>query len=397
MIESISQYLISFADTTHKVETLLFGTLEDDCHGTILLKVVVIVANFLLAGIILAGTIGVIISGVQILTARDNATQLANGKKRIIDIVIGILAFGFMYVIANFLIPGGITLDSELLSTGDTCPEVTPLPPPSTGPTQPGTPTEPGVPQGECSGNMVEKDGYCYINTTVKPYDYDENSTHKACHYYHSCQAANETAWGSNCDRLAKLQAREMMNGWPSSPHSTSGSAPSGSSSGTLSVPAARGQDNNTTLLCNGTLSHTASHPDSPAINRIAFKETVRAILTELEKGKPITIAAGNKRRGKWDNRKARGRHFITIVGVTKGLSTSNVDSAEIQFEEESCINGGEGNSEAWPQPVVKIGSQDIKFKYIDAWGADMKALGEVGARLWRMDYDHNQWYFYTY
>ncbi len=390
MLEQLFQNLLPFADEMHTVETLLFGDLQDDCHGTLLMKVVIIVANFLLSGIIIAGTISIIISGIQIITARDNANQIASGKKRILDTIIGIVAFGLMFVVLNLIIPGGVTLDSETLSSSETCPEVAVLPPPSEG-GQPSQPGEPGVLQGECSGNMVEKDGFCWANTTIKAWDYDG----VACTKYHSCQDANSSAWGSNCDKLASLNATEMLNGWPSSPHPINARAPSGRIGSTLTVPAPEGEDNNPALLCHGSLTSPTSKPGSPWINRIGFRRAVKAILTELEKGKPITIQAGNKRRGKWDNREARGRHFVTIVAVTKGLSTSNVDSAKIEFEDGKCIDGGEGHPEAWDQPVIAIGGTYIKFKIIDAWSARLCNLGDAGCRLYRLA--TNSWYFYTY
>jgi hypothetical protein len=120
-----------FADKKVQIDTLLFGTLEDDCHGTILLKVLVVVINFLLGGVILGGTIGIIVSGLQIIAARDDANMVAKGKLRIINVGIGIAAFVLMYVVLNFIIPGGITLDSEILASTQTCPE-----PPSTTSTQ---------------------------------------------------------------------------------------------------------------------------------------------------------------------------------------------------------------------------------------------------------------------
>ena len=392
MIGNLFTSLLPLADTTHKVETLLFGTLEDDCHGTILLKVVVIVANFLLAGIVLAGTIGIIISGVQILTARDNATQVANGKKRILDVVIGILAFGFMYVIANFLIPGGITLDSEILSTGETCPEVAPLP---TSPGDPGTPGEPGTPSepgtGGCIGNTVEHGGYCYAKTQILAYEY------QGCQKYNTCQSANEADWGSRCDAVAKAQANEMLHGYPSSKHTT---LPSGSGS-SYNEPAPAGEDNVAKLMCNGSLSWSTTKPGASSINRIAFKRAVKTIVTEIEAGHPITIAASNLNRGKASDAKRNNkghRHFIVIVGYTSELNSSTVDSATIEFESGNCINSGiAGKPEPWDQPIVTVNGKQIYFQYIDAWGGNLGTLSVAGGRLWRLHYDTTGWYFYKH
>ena len=55
--------------------------------------------------VVVAGTIGIIICGVLWMTARDNEAQVATAKRRLLEIVIGIVAWGLISVLINFLIP----------------------------------------------------------------------------------------------------------------------------------------------------------------------------------------------------------------------------------------------------------------------------------------------------
>lgn len=66
--------------------------------------------NIFTAGIAILGTIGIIWSGVLIASARDNEAQVAKGKKRILEVVIGLVAWGLLYVLIQLIIPGGATI-----------------------------------------------------------------------------------------------------------------------------------------------------------------------------------------------------------------------------------------------------------------------------------------------
>ena len=55
--------------------------------------------------VVVAGTVGIIICAVLILTARDNDQQLAMGKKRLMEVVIGMIAWIMLAVLANLFIP----------------------------------------------------------------------------------------------------------------------------------------------------------------------------------------------------------------------------------------------------------------------------------------------------
>jgi len=51
---------------------------------------------------------GMIWAGMLYLTAGDNAAQVKQSKTIIVDVVIGIVAFGLMFLIMNWLVPGGV-------------------------------------------------------------------------------------------------------------------------------------------------------------------------------------------------------------------------------------------------------------------------------------------------
>jgi hypothetical protein len=64
-----------------------------------------LVISIMTGAVVVAGTIGIIICGVLWMTARDNEAQVATAKRRLLEIVIGIVAWGLISVLINFLIP----------------------------------------------------------------------------------------------------------------------------------------------------------------------------------------------------------------------------------------------------------------------------------------------------
>ncbi len=68
-----------------------------------------IALNILVYGLGAAATLGVVVAGIMYLTARDSEAQVAKAKTRLIEIVIGLVAWAFMAALLNWLIPGGLT------------------------------------------------------------------------------------------------------------------------------------------------------------------------------------------------------------------------------------------------------------------------------------------------
>ncbi len=73
--------------------------------GSGIQEIVSLVIAVLTGGVIVAGTIGIIYCGVMWMTARDNENQVATAKRRMMEIVIGIIAWVLIYALANLFIP----------------------------------------------------------------------------------------------------------------------------------------------------------------------------------------------------------------------------------------------------------------------------------------------------
>ena len=126
------------------IDTLLFGQVCDNCDGGAIFKVVSEVLKFFTGGVVALAVICVIVCGVMIITARDDANQLAKGKRRLLDIIIGLVVYAFMFTIANFLIPGGI-VTSTIGSETSSCPDK----PTTPGSSDPGTGDDPPAEAGK--------------------------------------------------------------------------------------------------------------------------------------------------------------------------------------------------------------------------------------------------------
>lgn len=92
------------------VETSILPSFSGENGIMDLLKLVV---QILFYGLGAAAVVGVVVAGILYLTARDNEQQVAKAKTRLVEIVIGLVAWALMYTVLYFLIPG---FDSSKLS-----------------------------------------------------------------------------------------------------------------------------------------------------------------------------------------------------------------------------------------------------------------------------------------
>ena len=74
-------------------------------------EMVHIVLNVLTVGMVVGATIGVIVCGYWILTARENTAQLEKGKKRLFEIVIGLALWFCAFGLVNLFIPNSSSVD----------------------------------------------------------------------------------------------------------------------------------------------------------------------------------------------------------------------------------------------------------------------------------------------
>ena len=77
-----------------------------------------LIVTILTYGLGVAATIGVVIAGVMYLTAKDSPDKVAAAKKRLIEVVIGLVAWAVMAAVLNWLIPGGVNLDTSTWGSG---------------------------------------------------------------------------------------------------------------------------------------------------------------------------------------------------------------------------------------------------------------------------------------
>lgn len=95
------------------VDTLFFGTLQEDGEGCGIYTVLDLVITTLTMGIGIAAAIGISISGIMYLTAKGNVARATKAKRRIYEIVIGLIAYAAIFAILTFLLP---ELNPELKS-----------------------------------------------------------------------------------------------------------------------------------------------------------------------------------------------------------------------------------------------------------------------------------------
>lgn len=97
----------AFADDDNVVETTFFGNLKDDGKGCGVYTILNLVVDILSIGIGIVAVIGIMVAGIQYLTAKGNEEQVRKAKRRIFEIVLGIVAYVFLYAGMQWLLPGG--------------------------------------------------------------------------------------------------------------------------------------------------------------------------------------------------------------------------------------------------------------------------------------------------
>lgn len=93
------------------IDTTMFGSFREDDTGDDKGCGTYLVLNFIIDiltwGVGIAAILGIGISGVTYLTAKGNEQQLVKSKRRMFEIVLGLVAYATLYAGLNFLLPGG--------------------------------------------------------------------------------------------------------------------------------------------------------------------------------------------------------------------------------------------------------------------------------------------------
>ncbi|MBR3144211.1 hypothetical protein IKF12_03400 [Candidatus Saccharibacteria bacterium] len=107
------------------VSTSLINCDSSDGEGAAL-SVLGLAVRIVTVAVGVLAAIGITIVGVQYLTAKDNEEQVRKAKKRLVQLVIGLVAFVLLSAVANFLIPGGFFNDFYTQYVSDSTSEWSP-------------------------------------------------------------------------------------------------------------------------------------------------------------------------------------------------------------------------------------------------------------------------------
>lgn len=88
------------------VETTVLGC--SGAGGDPITRVFVEIFNFIAAGVGILAIAGIIMGGIQYATASGDSSKASQGVNVIVNAVIGLLLFIFMFALINWLVPGGL-------------------------------------------------------------------------------------------------------------------------------------------------------------------------------------------------------------------------------------------------------------------------------------------------
>lgn len=77
----------------------------DDGQGSGVNDILKLVVNIMSIGVGILGVIGITVVGVQYLTAGGNEEQTRKSKRRMLEIVIGLVAYALVYALLTWLLP----------------------------------------------------------------------------------------------------------------------------------------------------------------------------------------------------------------------------------------------------------------------------------------------------
>ena len=95
-----------FAEESNNCTNVLSSSWCNKSGGEGIKDVIMLVVNIMTAGLFVAATVGFVWCGSLIITARDDPAQVAKARKRMIEIVIGLVVWILSAVAINLLIPG---------------------------------------------------------------------------------------------------------------------------------------------------------------------------------------------------------------------------------------------------------------------------------------------------
>lgn len=95
------------ADGDNCVDTAILGTGHKVCdnNGDSVIHILKLVVDIMTIGVGILGVIGISITGIQYLTAGGSEEKTRKAKRRMFEIVIGLVAYVLIYAILSWLLP----------------------------------------------------------------------------------------------------------------------------------------------------------------------------------------------------------------------------------------------------------------------------------------------------
>jgi len=79
-----------------------------DAKDSAIWQTLLLILNILTGGVGIAAVGGIVYGSILYTSAADNAAQTKKAIEIITNVVIGVVAYGVMYLVLNYIIPGGI-------------------------------------------------------------------------------------------------------------------------------------------------------------------------------------------------------------------------------------------------------------------------------------------------
>lgn len=116
-IQAAPTYATSPATTFGEAAILTNCDQANDGQGGGIKCVILLVVDVLAVLVGIVGVIGIVIVGIQYLTAGGNEEQTRKAKRRLIEIIVGVLVYVIIYALLKWLLPGFDTSVSVLNTT----------------------------------------------------------------------------------------------------------------------------------------------------------------------------------------------------------------------------------------------------------------------------------------
>lgn len=99
-----------YDSTGNKVNAGASGAVRcacDEGNGESVINLLFLVVDIMTIGIGILGVVGILIVGIQYLTAGGNEEKTRKAKRRMFEIVLGLVVYALIYIGVRWLLPGG--------------------------------------------------------------------------------------------------------------------------------------------------------------------------------------------------------------------------------------------------------------------------------------------------